>query len=558
MMLQPFLALPARMLVPLVFVVTALSVMGLHYRLEVGEFSSYVYHFEQQRLRERLGVEQTRLDELVGQGNLSQVRRLVSGLALHSGVRQAWLVNDQGVIIGSLSRTDLDFSLDKLLSSLPEALNDGFKQVLTSQQPDIQIKVIESEQSLIGTVLIYPRHHLLVWLDLNPALTERMQLGLSHLLVQAGMTVAIALFVGLLLHFLWFKRAKQLTEVATQLRSGDLHVRAQLSGHDELATIGAALDRMAEYQQRYQEQLRQTLRHLETVANASPVLFWTSGLDKGCNWFNQRWLDFTGRSMAQELGHGWTEGVHPDDFEYCFNTYTKAYDIRQPFSMEYRLRRKDGAFRWLLDQGLPRYDADGHFLGYIGSCMDIHDTRLLQEQLVSSEAHYRYLFQRNPAPMLIYERTHLHILSVNDAFLHHYGYSSETVLQLKLPDLYPEFERQAITDLTRKLFGHNEVGEWHHLKQNGELIDILVYSHDLNYQALPCRVAVISDITERKQAEKALQLRNQELEQFNAASVGRELAMVELKRQINCLSVEMGRKAPYDLSFEQDQKTGST
>ena len=558
MMLQPFLALPARMLVPLLFAVTALFVIGLNYRLEVDDFSSYVYHFEQQRLRERLGIEQTRLEELVGQGNLSQVRRLVSGMALHSGVRQAWLVNDQGVVIGSLSRTDLNFSLDKLFSTLPGALNTGFRQVLTSQQPDIRVRVVESEQALIGAVLVYPRHHLLVWLDLNPALTERMQLGLHHLLLQAGVTVVIALFVGLLLHLLWFKRAKQLTEVATQLRSGDLQVRAQLSGRDELATISTALDRMAEHQQRYQEQLRQTLRHLETLANASPVLFRTSGLDKGCTWFNQRWLDFTGRSMAQEQGNGWAEGVHPDDFEYCLNVYRKAFDTRQPFSMEYRLCRKDGTFRWLLDQGLPRYDADGRFLGYIGSCMDIHDTKQLQEQLISSEAHYRYLFQQNPAPMLIYERTQLHILSVNDAFLHHYGYSPETVLQLKLPDLYPEYERQAITGLARRLLGHNEVGEWHHLKQNGELIDILVYSHDLNYQALPCRVAVISDITERKQAETALQLRNRELEQFNAASVGRELAMIELKRQINRLSLELGRKAPYDLSFEQDRQAGTS
>ncbi len=126
------------------------------------------------------------------------------------------------------------------------------------------------------------------------------------------------------------------------------------------------------------ETQRQLLARLDTVANASPALFWTAGLDKGCDWFNRRWLEFTGRRMEQELGNGWAEGVHPDDFDRCLANYVSAFDARQPFSLEYRLRHHDGSFRWLLDRGLPRHDADGRFIGYIGSCLDISEEKAMQ------------------------------------------------------------------------------------------------------------------------------------------------------------------------------------
>lgn len=124
-----------------------------------------------------------------------------------------------------------------------------------------------------------------------------------------------------------------------------------------------------------EEAQRQTLNQLETVTNASPALFWTSGTDSRCDWFNQAWLEFTGRRLEQEIGDGWLEGVHPDDCDHCLSTYLNAFEAREPFSMEYRLRHHSGEYRWLLDQGRPRFDADHHFIGYIGSCLDLTDLR---------------------------------------------------------------------------------------------------------------------------------------------------------------------------------------
>jgi PAS domain S-box-containing protein len=117
------------------------------------------------------------------------------------------------------------------------------------------------------------------------------------------------------------------------------------------------------------------------VMDAAPVMIWVSGQDKGCVWFNQPWLAFTGRTMAQEVGVGWAEGVHQEDFDRCLKTYTSNFEARKEFRMQYRLRRHDGELRWIDDIGIPRFSNNGAFLGYIGSCTDIHDYRETQAEL---------------------------------------------------------------------------------------------------------------------------------------------------------------------------------
>ena len=117
------------------------------------------------------------------------------------------------------------------------------------------------------------------------------------------------------------------------------------------------------------------------VMDAAPVMIWVSGEDKGCFWFNRPWLTFTGRRLAQEVGSGWSEGVHHDDICPCLRTYMSHFDARTSFRMQYRLRRHDGAYRWIDDTGIPRYAPNGDFLGYIGSCIDIHEHRETQSEL---------------------------------------------------------------------------------------------------------------------------------------------------------------------------------
>jgi PAS domain S-box-containing protein len=131
--------------------------------------------------------------------------------------------------------------------------------------------------------------------------------------------------------------------------------------------------------------LSESEKRFQIVADSAPVLIWMSGTDKLCNFFNKPWLDFTGRTMEQEMGNGWAEGVHPDDLRRCNQTYTAAFDAREPFVMEYRLRRHDGEYRWIRDDGVPRYDAQKNFTGYIGSCMDITEMKSKEQALRESE-----------------------------------------------------------------------------------------------------------------------------------------------------------------------------
>jgi len=132
---------------------------------------------------------------------------------------------------------------------------------------------------------------------------------------------------------------------------------------------------------RAEAEVRESEARFRLVADSAPVMIWMSGIDKLCTYFNKPWLDFTGRSIDRELGNGWAEGVDPEDLQKSLETYIQFFDRREAFKMEYRLRRHDGEFRWVLDTGVPRFNPDGSFAGYIGSCIDVTEQRLAQEHL---------------------------------------------------------------------------------------------------------------------------------------------------------------------------------
>ncbi|HEY3618675.1 MAG TPA: MASE1 domain-containing protein [Candidatus Sulfotelmatobacter sp.] len=135
------------------------------------------------------------------------------------------------------------------------------------------------------------------------------------------------------------------------------------------------------------EQAAQVVRESEErfrlVSNTAPVMIWMAGTDRRRTYVNQPWLQFTGRALEAELGNGWAEGIHKEDMKRYLETYSQAFDQRQSFAMEYRIRRNDGEYRWILDTGVPRFNADGNFAGYIGSCLDITDRKLAEDTLAS-------------------------------------------------------------------------------------------------------------------------------------------------------------------------------
>ncbi len=153
----------------------------------------------------------------------------------------------------------------------------------------------------------------------------------------------------------------RLEAVAAQGDDGELTCRVVISDVSE--------------RKRSNELLRESERRYRTLADNGQALIWTATPDKLCDYFNEPWLAFTGRTLEQEVGNGWTEGVHPDDFSRCLDIYVTAFDARQSFSMEYRLRHHSGEYRWIVDKSTPRHDSQGEFLGYIGHCLDIDELK---------------------------------------------------------------------------------------------------------------------------------------------------------------------------------------
>jgi PAS domain S-box-containing protein len=111
----------------------------------------------------------------------------------------------------------------------------------------------------------------------------------------------------------------------------------------------------------------------QTLVEQAPIMIWRSNTTAACDYFNDRWLQFRGRTMEQEVGNQWAEGVHPEDLQRCLSTYLEAFGNREPFEMEYRLKRHDGEYRWILDKGAPFFNENNEFQGYIGSCIDVTD-----------------------------------------------------------------------------------------------------------------------------------------------------------------------------------------
>jgi PAS domain S-box-containing protein len=121
--------------------------------------------------------------------------------------------------------------------------------------------------------------------------------------------------------------------------------------------------------------LEESEARFRVMADQTPVPLWMSDHERSYVYVNRAWLAFTGRSADDELGDGWTTGIHPEDFGPRQSAFAEAFDARRSFTLEYRLRGKDGAYRWVLDHGAPRFDGDGAFAGYIGACLDITERK---------------------------------------------------------------------------------------------------------------------------------------------------------------------------------------
>ncbi len=259
-----------------------------------------------------------------------------------------------------------------------------------------------------------------------------------------------------------------------------------------------------------EQALLESEARFRTMANTAPVLIWMSGLDKLCTFFNKPWLEFTGRTLEQELGNGWAEGVHPDDFQSCLKTYVEAFDARQPFVMQYRLRRHDGQYRWISDNGVPRYDAQKNFAGYIGSCMDVTDLISKEEALRDSEE--RMSLAATAASLVVWTwdiRRDEVWLSEKDRAL--FGFSQREKLSAERVRgvVHPE-DRQYVRRLVEKSLttGEEFEAEYRLVLADGRVRWVTRRGRvEFDENGKPTwERGVLMDITERKQAEEKFRL----------------------------------------------------
>jgi len=234
------------------------------------------------------------------------------------------------------------------------------------------------------------------------------------------------------------------------------------------------------------------------------------------------WLEFTGRSLEQELGNGWAEGVHREDFDHCLDVYASSFNARQPFTMEYRLRRRDGEYRWVLDNGTPRFASDGRFLGYIGSCLDITERKQAQER-------FRLAVEASPNGIVLVNAEG-HIVLANVCVEKLFGYQRQELIGQAVELLVPERFRSA--HLAHRAGFHaapvaRAMGAGRELfarRKDGTEFPVEIGISPIQSQEGTLVLSVIVDITERKQAEAEARQHREEIAHLSRLALMGEMA----------------------------------
>ena len=281
--------------------------------------------------------------------------------------------------------------------------------------------------------------------------------------------------------------------------------RGQVVEHDAEGNPVRAIGTHVDITERKNAELAllESERRFREMADSAPVMIWMSGLDKRCFYFNKTWSDFRGRTVEEEAGNEFIKGLHPDDLDTSLKIYSNAFNARESFCMDYRLCRHDNEYRWIQDNGRPRFDSQGKFLGYISSCVDVTERK-------TAEQYFRIMVEASPNALLLVDERGK-IIIVNEQLEKLFGYEPNELIGKLVEELVPTDRRHQHVDDREMYLKHpvpREIGKGRTVfgqKKDGSSFPAELGLNPMNIHDRPHVIAAVIDITEQKRAEQALQ-----------------------------------------------------
>lgn len=534
--------IPLRRLLWMVMVGFAAILASIQYFSTVQAYTAEGLAQAERMARYSAGALASNLDYALARGDERLLHHFLAQQVSRPNLRYALYADIDGVVRAATAVGFVGRELGQVAPDLPAGLREAVAEReagMVVHQGDTRLlwavfpvrqppRPGEVRATRTGTVVILSETEPLYRAALASATTQALTLLLPMLL--------LALALTLLIKWMLTDRIEQLLAYTREQMLGSA-LPAPVTGRDELGQLG---ERLAALMREVIASRDFHIRLLDKMPN--PI--WRSDASGQCTYFNAAWLALTGRSLAQELGEGWSEGVHPDDLARVSHTYADAFAARKPFYMTYRLRHCDGSYHTVADHGEPIHAGDGRFAGYLGSCFDIEEQCRAARVLATSEAKFRGLVERSIVG--VYLIVHGRLMYVNPQLQRWLGYGERDLTGMEVREIVHPADIALVQQRLRERIegGHPDANYvFRLLRADRSHFPVEVFGSRIDLDGQPAIIGIMLDITERQAAYEEIQRLNAGLE-TRVAERTAQLAAVNKELETFAYSVSHDLKAP--------------